>query len=330
LFRVCFIGHYNLKHYDEGVRNVGFHLAEEMSNRHEVLKLDIKDMLKISRTVKKFNPEIIHYILSPTLIGLISAKFFSALNPSAKSVISAPNPGYFPMGNWMSLFRPDLVLVQSRQSEMMFKSMGYKTKFLPNGVDIEKFVPVSESVKKRLRDKYNVDRDKFVVLHVGSIEKGRNLKVLKRVQEHGCQVIVVGSTTTNAEEKICRELKRSGCLVWIEYFRNIEEIYALSDAYIFPVNNRFSCIEMPLSILEAMSCNLPVISTRFGALPRIFHEGGGLFYLESEEDIIRTIELINSCDIEVNTRRKVLPYSWENVAKRLETIYCDLMNEEIQ
>ena len=34
-----------------------------------------------------------------------------------------------------------------------------------------------------------------------------------------------------------------------------------------------ACIETPLSVLEALSCNIPVITTKFGSLP---------FYLKKE------------------------------------------------
>lgn len=321
--KICLIGHYNVKHQDEGVRNIAFHIAEELLKKHKIMKLDVKDTIKNLRRIKRFNPEIIHYILSPTAIGLITAKFISSLNPSAKSIISAPHPDNLPKGRWMSLFRPELVLVQSYQSEKMFHSMGYKTKFLPNGIDLEKFAPVSEDVKERLREKYNnLDTDKFIILHVGSIKSGRNLQVFKRIQkEDDNQVLVIGSTSTGMEEKAYQNLKENGCVVWTNYFKNIEECYALSDCYIFPTTDKFSCIEIPMSVLEAMSCNLPVITTRFGALPRIFEEGDGLIFVEKEEDFFKASEKIKNSDMEIKTREKILPYSWHRVVKRLEVIY---------
>ena len=61
-----------------------------------------------------------------------------------------------------------------------------------------------------------------------------------------------------------------------EYITHLEEIYALSDCYVFPTTDRRYCVEMPLSVLEAMSCNLPMLTTRFGALPGVFEEASGL------------------------------------------------------
>jgi len=71
-------------------------------------------------------------------------------------------------------------------------------------------------------------------------------------------------------------LKKYGFRIIDEYVPNIEEIYNLADCYVFPTFKRHNCIDMPLSVMEAMACNIPVISTKFGGLPKIFKEGNGL------------------------------------------------------
>ena len=139
-------------------------------------------------------------------------------------------------------------------------------------------------------------------------------------------MIVIGRENESIDKEVVSELQKSGCTVWIKHFPNIEEIYNLSDCYVFPVINKKACIEMPLSVLEAMACNLPVISTRFGALPRVFKEDGGLFFVEKDRDIINSLKEIKEGDIEIKTREKILPLSWENITKKLERIYNELLH----
>jgi len=62
------------------------------------------------------------------------------------------------------------------------------------------------------------------------------------------------------------------------YIKKIEEIYQLSDCYIFPITFEGGGISILLSVLEAMACNLPVVTTKFGGLPAIF-KGGDLYLL---------------------------------------------------
>lgn len=327
MLKVCLVGHYNVTSHDEGVRNVAYQIYKHLpqSEKIEILKVDVNDILKSLSNVKKYNPDIIHYIFSPTLMGIFLAKGISNLFPRSKSVLSAPHPDNLPIKHWMSLLRPNIVLVQSYQSEKMFQLLKYETKFLPNGVNIKKFSPVGQDVKDKLRDKYDIDPHNFVVLHVGSIKSGRNLHLLKSLQKQtNVQVLIIGSTSTNPDEEVYNSLRESGCIVHIEYFKNIEEIYALSDCYIFPTVDRFNCIETPLSVLEAMACNLPVISTNFGALPRLFKEGNGLYFTETGADLNNILNQIQN-EKYVQTRDKVVPYSWENIVIELIDIYDKLL-----
>ena len=57
----------------------------------------------------------------------------------------------------------------------------------------------------------------------------------------------------------------------------------MSDLYVFPVVNNTEAIDMPLSVLEAMSCSLPVISTRFGGLVDYFEEDTGFRYFNTTD-----------------------------------------------
>ena len=226
------------------------------------------------------------------------------------------------------MFKPNLVLIQSDNAEKLFGNVGCKTEFFPNGVDTEKFLPVSLTVKKQLREKYGIDTGKFVILHIGSMQKGRNIHLLGKMQREDSQVIIVGSTSTGIEQDIYQSLRNSGCFIWMDYIENIEEVYKLSDCYIFPTRNAVSSIEMPLTVLEAMACNLPVISTKFGALPRIFESKDGLIFADEEEDFIEGLEKVRN-GIEVRNRERILPYSWKNIVQKLIEIYRRILEEQL-
>ncbi len=108
----------------------------------------------------------------------------------------------------------------------------------------------------------------------------------------------------------------------------------MSDLYVFPLKdtghnfpksyNEIGAIDLPLSVLEAMSCNLPVITTPFGALPRIFQPCDGLIFCRNDTEILDSVrELPN--DLISNTREKVLPYDWKSVIARLDSIYQEIV-----
>ena len=332
--RICLIGEYSGE-LDEGMRKVSFYFAEELSKYHQVLALDLGEVFTKSFwiDIKNFNPEIIHYIHGPSIKSFILLKLISLYCRNAKTVMSAMCPcvTYLSEG-FIPLLKPDLILVQSPETENMFKKRGCKTEFLPCGVDTKKFIPATERAKEELREKYRIDKNTFVILHIGSIKEGRNVQLLEKLQKGNNQVVIIGAMSTGINEIIAQRLEKSGCFMWTKYFNSIEEIYTMADCYIFPTVYKkdtvgrviADSIEMPLSVLESMSCNLPVITTKFGALPRVFEEGEGLFFAEEEKDFDDALKEIKK-GANIKTRKKVSPYAWGNIEKRLEDIYGELV-----
>jgi glycosyltransferase involved in cell wall biosynthesis len=158
------------------------------------------------------------------------------------------------------------------------------------------------------------------------MRRERNLDIFKTIQEEeDFQVLIIGRENERADTRLQRELQDAGCLVWIKHFSDIEAIYHLSDCYVFPTLQRKACIETPLSVLEAMACNLPIVTTRFGALPRLFVEDNGLFFVDDVDTVPRILHDIRQRRPLIDTRRLVLPYSWDNLTENLVEIYEGLL-----
>lgn len=326
--KICMISDYSGV-LDEGVRNTAFYLLRELSKSHKVLHTQVLDLFRRKgwRKIKDFQADILHFIPGPTAKCFMLTKALQIYGGFRRTVISATHPAVSRLlWGFIPILKPDLLLVQSYDSEIMFKKWGCRTEFLPSGVDTDKFSPPSEKKRRKLRAKYQIDQDKTVLLHVGSIKRSRNLRLLVELQKKlNVQSVVIGSESIPMERDLMEELVEAGCIVLRSYLPNIEEIYALSDYYIFPTISEPDAIEMPLSVMEAMSCNLPVISTRFRGLPRIFKEGDGFFYASNENDFLRILQATMKTALTVKTREKVLNYSWGKVASKLEDMYQELL-----
>lgn len=320
---------------DEAMRNTTYYLYRELSKNNEVMVLDLRKTFTVDfwRKLREFGPDIVHYIHGPTIKSFMLSKAISRYCRHCKIVMSATRPNITkPFRVLIPMLKPDLVLVLSQYTENMVKKFGCRTKFFPVGVDTEKFCPMSNKEKTKLREKYNLDSEKYIVLHIGSIREGRNIRLLKKIQSEDTQVVILGRTTINVDSKLYKELKSAGCIVWVEYIKNVEELYAIADCYAYPTVHRWDwlgratadSIEMPMTVLEAMACNLPVVTMKFGALPIFFEEGDGLYFAESESEFVNAVEVAKNANV-VKTRNKVMPYSWERIAKMLEDVYEDLL-----
>jgi glycosyltransferase involved in cell wall biosynthesis len=334
--KICLIADH-LPNLDEGMNNIAFHLSNIFSSWHEVKHFshDRISSKYFWKEVKDFDPDIVHYIPGPSIFSLMITKILKTYCGHPKTVVSAVHPVFYGLkglrygpycaissllSHLIPFLKPDIVLVQSSKSESLFRRLGCLTEFVPSGVNTTKFSPATPDLKRRLRQKYGFDPNALVVIHVGPLSWGRNVRLMTKLHDSNTKVVLVGSTK-NRTPGVCQHLRESGCLVWHEYLENIEEFYQLADCYVFPTTEDRSCIETPLSVLEAMSCNLPVISTKFGALPRLFEEGHGFFFAETEADFIRYLQKVRDGG-DTKTREMVLRYSWENVAQQIERVYA--------
>lgn len=331
--KICLIGKFSGP-LDEGMRNTCSYLSKELRKNNSLLILNLKDIYEIDYWIqlKKFKPHIIHYLHGPSLKSLIILKFISYYMPDSKMIVSAMHPRFNSISKkCIPLFKPDIVLTQSDRSTKMFKDLGCECNFLHCGVDIKRFHPIILNEKRELRRKHGLDLDKYIVLHVGSLKEGRNINIFERIQSDNCQVVIIGAMSNGVDQNLYMRLLSAGCIIITKYQENIEEFYALSDCYVFPTimqMDKFErmhsdSIEMPLSVLEAMACNLSVISTKFCDLDKIFQQGDGLFFVDNHKQIVDILNIIrtNNNNSIINTRQKVEAYSWERIGKHLRTIY---------
>ena len=195
--------------------------------------------------------------------------------------------------------------------------MGKKVAHIKTGVDTEKFVPVSTEKSEELKIKYGFSLDKPVVLHVGHLNEGRNIDKLLNICED-YQVLLVTSTLTKNEqnkELKSRLLSKSNIKILDDYIPEIQEIYQLADLYFFPVIQSGHCIDIPLSCLEAAACNLPVVTTSYGAM-KAFKGKKDFCHISSFENINEIIKNALSVN-EVSSRESVIEYDWNNAIEAL-------------
>jgi glycosyltransferase involved in cell wall biosynthesis len=329
--KILLIGDFS-KGFDEGLKNISKNINIQLSKKNDVKKINVKDIFShdFYKIIKEFNPEVIHYFSSPTFSSLLILKILSYRWPKCKTVISALHPNFSRVLKSdlirpvMKIFlKPDALLYQDNSS--IFKKFCDTCYYLPNGVDLNKFTPVeSNNYKMSLRNKYGIGENQFVVLHIGHLSEVRNLQVFCKINSptDNISVLIVASTYVYNNENLLTDLKNANCKVIVGFVENIQELFQLSDCYVFPVIWG-NTINLPLTILEAVATNLPVITLNYpGFLTLPFNRG--LYLIESVDEIDEAIK-----NTRIDSERGLLPdnqkiikqYSWENISTVLECIY---------
>lgn len=190
---------------------------------------------------------------------------------------------------------------------------------IKTGVDTKRFCPVTPERSRELKIQYGFDPERPVVLHVGHLNQGRNVQQLMKISSE-CQIVLVTSTLTKEEQDqtLRAKLQEAGNIrIMDDYIPRIEEIYQLADVYVFPVEEKGRCIDVPLSCLEAAACNKPVVTTAYGEM-RTFIGKSGFFHMKDmeAESINRLIAKALNCG-DPDTRSAVLEYDWSNAVDAL-------------
>lgn len=210
------------------------------------------------------------------------------------------------------------IIVLSKKTKDFLSKWFKNIHLIKTGVDTNKFKPVDDAQKKLLRQKYKLSLNDKIILHVGHLKQGRNVELFSKL--HGFTKLLVVSTSTGEDigfrEKITAN---DNFILFDEYISAIEEIYQLSDCYVFLVDNSLNCIDMPLSVIEACACNLPVISTSFKDLDELSNDS--FIVLKDlntgtiEESINKVINLQS-----INNRNLILDFDWNKSIDYLKLI----------
>ena len=112
-------------------------------------------------------------------------------------------------------------------------------------------------------------------------------------------------------------------MVLREYLDQIADVYNLADLYIFPVQDPFACVGVPLSIIEAAACNRPVVAVPFQGVEQVFTAGAGFYWATTAREFAHQAEQCLELT-QVNTSRYVEQMSWQQlVTKALAGLSID-------
>jgi N-acetyl-alpha-D-glucosaminyl L-malate synthase BshA len=179
---------------------------------------------------------------------------------------------------------------------------------IPNFIDLEKF-------KKQKKDHFKkaiCPNDEALIVHTSNFRKvkrvGDVIKIFANIHnEIPSKLLMIGDGPERVRaEAQCRELGISDEVRFLGKLEAVEEVLSVADLFVMPSEKE----SFGLAALEAMACEVPIISSNTGGLPELNIQGGTGF-------------LSNVGDIEDMTRKALfvldknnLPRFKENALKR--------------
>lgn len=152
---------------------------------------------------------------------------------------------------------------------------------IPNGVDTDRFFPVSLEQKTLLRNTLGLPTTAIVVVYTGRLVSYKGLPLLLEVWRELCgkrddiRLLFLGTgglDMHNCEAELRIFVETHGLEPYVRFtgsVQNVPEYLQASDIFAFPTEDD----AFPSSLVEAMACSLPVITTPVGALKTIVKDG---------------------------------------------------------
>jgi glycosyltransferase involved in cell wall biosynthesis len=196
------------------------------------------------------------------------------------------------------LRRADCIIAISDEIHRGLLGLGVdaqRIRLIPNGTDMTCFRPVSVGERDRLRERLHLPTDRVLVIYTGRLTAAKGLMELaeawKEVAARWADVhlVVVGTGRYSHDDcepalrEVIARYELQNTVTFTGEVSNVHEFLQAADLFVLPsYSEGFS-----LSLLEAMACGLPVVSTRVGSAPEtiVEQDNGLLVAPKNAEDL---------------------------------------------
>lgn len=181
----------------------------------------------------------------------------------------------------VKVYRPSLIekLILNFSKKVVFVDEQGKIDYrkrsgivIENGVNINKF-KFDDKIRKSIREKFKLE-DKFTILYTGRWAQSKGIYDLldsfSKIIETNTNVclIVLGAKANDIAEYPVKNLNIVDNIIIRPETKEVHEFLCAADLFVLPSYGE----GLSLSMLEAMSCSLPVIVTDVGGTPFVIND----------------------------------------------------------
>ncbi len=207
----------------------------------------------------------------------------------------------------------------------------HKRFFIPNGVDTSRYVPASEEYKQKLRAQLSLPPQAQIVIYAGRLVPEKRVDSLLKIWDairakyFDAHLLILGD---GAQQARLREMSGEG----VQFAGQVDDAgsyFQAADIFVLPSSTE----GLSNSMLEAMSCALPVLATKVGGAPDVIEQNvhGCLIPPDDLESLQPGLESLLA-DQALRLRlgaaargRIVSDFSLDSVAERLSALYDRLL-----
>lgn len=239
---------------------------------------------------------------------------------------------FYPIEKYLSRLTDALITITQEDYKLAFKNFYCKVEYMHGvGVNSERYYPVDEKEKNRLREKMGFTNSQKIILCIGELNSNKNQimsirmmhKVLGKYPDALLLLAGNGPKQQYLENFIISErLQRS--VKMIGYVTNLPDYQHIADALVCCSKRE----GLPLNVIESMLSGNPVVATKNRGHRELIEDAktGFLVNIDDYETMASKIislfsnSVLKSC-IEKNALLFAQQYTFDSVKKELSRIY---------
>jgi N-acetyl-alpha-D-glucosaminyl L-malate synthase BshA len=221
-----------------------------------------------------------------------------------------------------------------RQQTYDYFNIHKEIEVIYNFIDFDRFQKID---KDHFKKAIAPDGER-ILIHVSNFRKVKRVEdsvlIFQKVrQELPCKLLLIGDgpERRNAEE-LCRELHLWNDIRFLGKQDAIEELMAVADLFLLPSSNE----SFGLAALEAMACEVPVISSNAGGLPEVNIHGktGFMSDVGNVEEMARfAIDILSHEEVLAQFRANALAqakrFDIGNILPQYERYYEEILRSAV-
>ncbi|MHA6485282.1 glycosyltransferase family 4 protein [Paenibacillus sp. strain BS8-2] len=250
---------------------------------------------------------------------------------------------YYPIERWLSSHTDCLVTINEedyrRARKAEFRS-GIIAHVHGVGVDTEYYAPISENEKRVRRERFNYGPDHFLMIYAAEFNANKNHRLLiyalakLKARVPGARLLLAGEGPLLHDCRVLAiQLGVAHLVEFLGYRDDLDELYPMCDAAVAASLRE----GLPVNVMEAMACGLPVVATRNRGHSELVDEGRTGFIIEPD-DVAAFASRLQLLHYFRDSRRRMgersaeraRQYSLEQVMGELGEMYLTFMMEASQ
>jgi UDP-glucose:(heptosyl)LPS alpha-1,3-glucosyltransferase len=204
-----------------------------------------------------------------------------------------------------------------------------------NGVDLDTFHPNRRGEwRDAIRGQVGIAEGVCLALFVGAFErKGLRyvLEALHLLHDTPVHLLVLGSGQGPGLIQAVRRLGVTDRVSFLGRQAEVQRYFAAADVFVLPTLYE----PFGMSVLEAMACGLPVITSRTAGVAELIEDKVDGFLLDDPTDPVAIAQRVGevlrepqrAAEMGRLARRRAEPYSWDYVVRETEAVYRRALNE---